>query len=144
MIRKRIAGILVAGVTVAASLALMVGGAGIASAATTSVNSSHVAAAQAMSAAVAPNAEAVIGPVATFSTEEQCVLAGALEFPPGSYFEGYEILGTFCETGVAVPPTTGKGWDLFVLVDVPVCDSAASAPPVTRAAQKTAPAAVIC
>ncbi len=122
-------------VTVTAVLALILGGVGAASAATTSASTPHVVASQATPTATAPHAAPdrafVIGPVASFPNEEACVIFGESEFPPGSTFEGYVVVGSFCELGPALPPLIGSAWNVFLLVENGCpADSTAGAPAV--------------
>jgi hypothetical protein len=90
-------------------------------------------ASQATPTAIAPHAasgrEFVIGPVASFPNEEACVIFGESEFPPGSTFEGYVVVGSFCELGPAIPPLIGSAWNVFLLVENTCpADSTAGAP----------------
>lgn len=109
---------------ITAALGLIVGGAGAAAAAT-SAGTPHVAASQAAPTATVHHAVLdqafVIGPVASFPNEEACVIFGESEFPPGSFFEGYVVIGSFCELGPALPPQIGSAWNVFLLVEPPTC-----------------------
>jgi hypothetical protein len=126
---SRLAGLAVA---VTAAVALTVGGAGVASAAATSA-STHVVTSRATRSAVTPDTIFVIGPVNSFSTEDQCLLFGDAEFPPGSDFMGYLVIGTFCEEGEALPPRIGTVWNLFVVVETMTCGDLTAAAPVPDA-----------
>ena len=124
------------GLAITAALGLIVGGAGAAAAAT-SASPPHAVASPATPSAPAHHAvldaEFVIGPIASFPTEEACVIFGESEFPPGSFFEGYVVVGSFCELGPALPPQIGSAWNVFLLVENPTCPPshpAAGAPAV--------------
>jgi hypothetical protein len=106
-------------VIVPAALALSVCGATVASAATTSASTPRAVAQHAMP--TADEAEIVIGPVSSFTTEEACVIFGEGEFPPGSIFMGYRVVGSFCELGPCPPPRIGSCWNLFLLVEPLSC-----------------------
>jgi hypothetical protein len=113
------------GLAVTAVLALTVGGAGAASIAATSAGAPYAAASHATPTAGVQHATLdqafVIGPVASFPNEEACVIFGESEFPPGSFFEGYVVVGSFCELGPAIPPRIGSAWNVFLLVEPASC-----------------------
>lgn len=116
---------------VPAALALSVCSAVAASAATTSASAPH---AVAQHAAVVQHAspraderEIVIGPLRGWLTEDDCVIFGVGEFPPGSTFMGYRVVGAFCELGPCPPPQIGSCWNLFLLVE-PLSCSISSGP----------------
>jgi hypothetical protein len=115
------------GLAVTAVLALAVGGAGAAGIAATSASAPYAAPSHAAPAATVHHATLdqafVIGPVASFPNEEACVIFGESEFPPGSFFEGYVVVGSFCELGPALPPQIGSAWNVFLLVEPASCPS---------------------
>ena len=124
-------------VTATAVLALILGGAGAAGAATTSASTPHTVASQATPTAIAPHAAAdrafTLGPVQSFTTEEACVIWGEGEFPPGSIYLGYVVVGTFCEYGPGEPPLVGNWWNLFVVVENTCPADSTAGPPAVKA-----------
>jgi hypothetical protein len=130
MNKRLITKVLAAGVTTSAVLAAIVVGAGSAGAATIAASTPQAAAQAKPSAVASPDEELAVGPVASFSTYQACVLYGALEFPPGEPFEGGTIVETECLEGVPVPPATGA-WDLFVIIETGSCDAATPADPAS-------------
>lgn len=65
--------------------------------------------------------EIVIGPLRGWLTEDDCVIFGVGEFPPGSIFMGYRVVGAFCQLGPCPPPQIGSCWNLFLLVEPATC-----------------------